>query len=265
MRVARISGKVTMQWNDKAIILSVRRLGESSGVINLLTESHGMYAGVDKGAFGKRKRGICQPGNIVVAHWQARLAEHLGMISCELTQATAAHLLDDRCKLAALTSATLLTEKMLAEREAQPAVYACMEALVSALCSSEDWLSDYVRLEFALLAHTGFGIDLERCAATGQAHDLLYVSPKSGRAVSRDAGAPYHGKLLPLPPFLLSEGQEEAVEHAQILDGLRLCGYFLGSRVFAPRGLPLPAVRARFVRLLQPEDSPIGEVAHQGG
>jgi len=252
-----------MQWSDRAIILSVRRLGENSAVIHLLTPEHGMYAGVDRSAFSKRKRGIYQPGNIVDAHWQARLPEHLGMLSCELTQAVTAHLLDDRRKLAALTSAMLLAEKMLSEREAQPQVYAYMDALIQALCGSSDWLADYVRLEYALLSHTGFGLDLERCAATGQAHDLMYVSPKSGRAVSREAGKPYHSRLLTLPPFLLREVDEVAADMAQILDGLRLCGYFLETRVFAPRGIPVPAVRARFVKVLQPEETAIGEVIGQ--
>jgi DNA repair protein RecO (recombination protein O) len=251
-----------MHWDDKAIILSVRRLGENAAVIHLLTPGHGMYAGVDKGAFGKRKRGIYQQGNIVAAHWQARLAEHMGMLTCELVHPTAAHLLDNRRKLAALSCATLLAEKMLAEREGQPEVYAAMESLLEALCGGGDWLAEYVRLEYTLLSCAGFGLDLERCAATGEVHDLAYVSPKSGRAVSRGAGRPYHDRLLALPPFLLSASVEEAVEHAQILDGLRLCGYFLESRVFTPRGIPVPAVRARFIKVLQPEELPVGEVAY---
>lgn len=247
-----------MQWNDKAIVLSVRRLGESSAVIHLLSQEHGMVAGVDKGAFAKHKRGIYQQGNIVKAHWHARLPEHLGTLTCELLEATTAYLLDDRCKLAAMTSAVLLAEKMLAERETQPAVYAAMEALVQALRIKEAWLADYVRLEYALLAHTGFGLDLERCAATGQTDDLSYVSPRTGRAVSRDAGAPYRERLLPLPAFLMSSEDGSRIESAHISDGLRLCGYFLETRVFAPRGMPLPTVRARFVRTLQPEELVVG-------
>jgi DNA repair protein RecO (recombination protein O) len=260
-----------VRWDDKGIILSSRRLGESSGLIHLLTEHHGMVAGVDKGAFSKRSRGIYQPGNFVAAHWQARLAEHLGMLSSELTSATTAHLLDDRRRLAALTSATLMVEKVLAERESHPEVYGAMEALVHALCGEEEWLADYVRFEYTLLCSSGFGLDLESCAATGQAHDLVYVSPKSGRAVSRQAGAPYHEKLLALPPFLVSSScgprsgsagshaidpvlalcaPQDDITMAHVLDGLRLCGYFFEARVFAPRGIPTPAVRARFIQLL---------------
>ena len=250
-----------MQWTDTAIILSVRRLGEHSGVVHLLTPEHGLYAGVDRGAFGQRRRGIYQTGNMVSAHWQARIAEHMGTLTCELTHATAAQLLDDRRKLAALTSAAMLAEKMLAERDAQPAVYAAMQALIEALCRGGDWMADYVRLEFTLLACSGFGLDLERCAATGQAHDLMYVSPKSGCAVSRDAGAPYHARMLLLPSFLVSDAWEGAVEPTQILDGLRLCGYFLDARVFAPRGMPMPAARARFLTSLEPKEVRLGETA----
>jgi DNA repair protein RecO (recombination protein O) len=281
-----------MQWSDRGIVLSVRRLGENSGVVHLLTPSHGLHAGVDKGAFGSRRRGVYQPGNIVAAHWQARLSEHLGMFSCELVEATAAYLLDNRRKLAALTSAALLAEKMLAEREPQPAVYEGLEALLHVLCTDGDWLAAYVRFEMLLLVCSGFGLDLACCAATGQSHDLIYVSPKSGRAVSRGAGEPYRERLFALPPFLISSplslppGEADFVSEAklslrnpvregatglsphplpkgegflapalvniaQILDGLKLCGYFLGARVFAPRGLPVPAARGRLMGMLQ--------------
>lgn len=258
-----------MQWSDRGIILSVRRLGESSGLIHLLTPHHGLVAGVDRGAFSKNKRGIYQPGNVVAAHWNARLPEHVGMIACELMEATAAQLLEHRHKLAALISATLLTQKMLAEREAQIEVYTRMEALLHALCADEDWRAEYVLLELTLLACTGYGLDLDRCAATGQAHDLAYVSPKSGRAVSRGAGAPYHDRLLALPPFLIvrapATDKRNEVNIVQILDGLRLCGYFLGCRVFEPRGIPVPAARARFVKVLQSKESSVGEVVEQVG
>jgi DNA repair protein RecO (recombination protein O) len=241
-----------MQWNDRAIVLSVRRLGENSAVIHVVTPEHGMYGGVDRGAFGKRKRGIYQPGNIVSAHWNARLAEHLGSLDCELLEPIAAHILDDRRKLAALHSATLLAEKTLAERDQQPQVYEALEALVQVLRCGEEWLAAYVRLEFTLLVCAGFGLDLESCAATGQEHDLCYVSPRTGRAVSREAGLPYHDRLLALPAFLLAGNVSTQVHLREILNGIRLCGHFLEARVFAPRGIPMTPARARFVRMLEP-------------
>lgn len=252
-----------MQWDDKAIILSARRMGESAGLIHVLSEQHGMHKGVDRGAFGKRKRGLYQPGNIVSVHWQARMSEQLGSFTCELMDPVSAYLLDDRRKLAALTSATLMLEKILAEREPHADIYQHFEALLQALRGEGDWLAGYVRFEFMLLAAAGFGLDLARCAATGQTHDLHYVSPRSGRAVSRLAGAPYHERLLMLPAFLVSRGENSPIQLAQILDGARLCGYFLQERVFAPRGGMLPAVRARFLEMLHVKDISLGEVAPQ--
>jgi DNA repair protein RecO (recombination protein O) len=246
-----------MQWNDRAIILSTRRLGESSAIVHVITPEYGLHAGVDRGAFSKAKRGIYQPGNIVEAKWNARLAEQVGSISCELVYPVAAHILDSRHKLAALTSAASLMEKILTERDKQPAVYDGMETFVQALRSGEDWLSSYVRLEFMLLEHAGFGLDLECCAATGQSHDLAYVSPKSGRAVSTDAGKPYHDRLLALPAFLLPNQAASPINLLQILDGVRLCGYFLHERIFAPRGIPVPAVRNRFIQMLQIMKEPV--------
>jgi len=242
-----------MQWNDKAIILSARKLGESAGVIHLLTPEHGLYKGVDKGAFGKRKRGIYQPGNIVAARWQARLSEHMGTLECELTGAVTAHILDDRRKLAALASATRMAEQTLAERDRQTSVYLHMEAFVETLRSDGDWLKAYVTLEFALLEHAGYGLDLERCAATGQSHDLIYVSPKSGRAVSRAAGQPYHERLFALPAFLALPVASAPIHIGHIMEGVRLCGHFLENRVFAPRGIPMPAARGRFLAMIGQE------------
>ncbi len=251
-----------MQWNDKAIILSARKLGENAAIVRLITPEHGMYAGVDRGAFGKRKRGVYQPGNIVRANWKARLSEHMGMLDCELIEPVAAYILDDRRKLAVLTSAATLMEKILSDREKQPVVYAHAEQLVEALRDSDNWLAAYVRLELILLQQAGFGLDLRHCVSTGQVDDLTYVSPRSGCAVSRDAGRPYHHKMLILPSFLQAKDVSVPVDVLQILDGLRLCGYFLHERVLAPRGASLPAARARLTEMLQMEKPRLGEVAH---
>lgn len=240
-----------MQWNDKAIVLSIRRLGENSGVAHLLTAERGLHAGVDKGAFGRRRQGTYQPGNIVQAHWQARLSEHVGTLTSELVDPVASRLLDSRIKLAALTSATQMVEKILPERDPHPEIYARMLRMLMALSAEEQaqWLKAYVQLEYALLECAGFGLDLERCAATGQNHDLHYVSPKTGRAVSRDAGKPYHDRMLALPPFLLDEDAQHHNDN-HLLEGIRLCGYFLNERVFTARGAALPAARLRLVALL---------------
>lgn len=226
-------------WIDDAILLSARRHGESSVIVALLTRAHGRHAGLVRGGAGKAARGVLQPGNRVHATWTARLEEHLGHLTCDLLTAHAAAVLDDPGRLAALSAACAVTEAAVPEREPVPGLFAAWEALLAGL-GGDDWAGAYVRWELALLADLGYGLDLSRCAATGVSSDLVYVSPKSGCAVSAAAGAPYRDKLLPLPAFLLNGAPALPAEAAA---GLRLTGYFL--RRHALDGAGLPAARER--------------------
>ncbi|MBT6139501.1 MAG: DNA repair protein RecO [Rhodospirillaceae bacterium] len=236
-----------MEWNDEGIVLSARRHGEGSAVVVLMTREHGRHAGLARGATSARSRAMLQPGNSVEAVWRARLAEHLGNWALEPLEGAAAELMDDPLKLAGLTSACAITDKALPEREPHPRVHAGLMALLSAM-RNEDlgdlWVAAYVRWELGLLADLGFGLDLETCASTGATEDLVYVSPRSARAVSAQAGEPYHGKLLTLPRFLSKRGGGEP---ADMLDGLILTGHFLESHVFGAHGQPVPEPRQRFV------------------
>ena len=192
-----------MHWTDPSIILSTRKYGENSAIIRVLSRSHGVYGGVMRGVHSKANRGIIQPGNIVDATWNARLSEQLGSLKCELQKANAAHIMQDSGKLAALTSACALIESALPERHPYPRLYLLFQDFLDLLLHEAPWEEAYVKLEMELLADTGFGLDLTSCAATEVTEDLIYVSPKSGRAVCREAGEPYKDKLLPLPGFLL--------------------------------------------------------------
>ncbi len=234
-----------MDWHDDAIVLSARPHGETSLILQLLTLAHGRHAGLVRGARRARGRGVYETGNRVAAHWQARLADHLGLLRCELVRGYAADLIDDPARLACLASAAALAETALPEREAVPAAFAGLAGLLDSLAAAGGWAVAYVSWELALLAELGFGLDLSRCAATGATGDLAYVSPKSAQAVSRDAGEPYRDKLLKLPSFQLGAGPPTEV--AEIRDGLALTGYFLERHVFQPFGRALPAARARFV------------------
>lgn len=229
-----------MEWQDQGIVLSVRKHGESSAIVNVMTGTQGRCAGLVRGGTGKRLRGILQPGNMVFASWRARLPEHLGAMTVEPVTAYAAAALSDASKLAALSSACALVETALPERQPHPAILNGLEILLKSFSDDAVWPVIYVKWEIGLLQELGFGLDLDACAATGVTEDLTHVSPKSGRAVSRAAAAPYKERLLPLPAFLLDSGAE-----ANIADGLTLTGYFLENHVFQHRGTEIPAARKR--------------------
>ena len=243
-------------------MLSSRRHGESSVIVNLLTPSYGLHVGLVRGGTGKRLRGVLQPGNEVTATWRARLAEHLGNFTLELAAARAAPLLDDRTRLAALSSACALAEAVLPEREAHPSVYAGFRVLLDVLAAGSSWPAVYVHWELGLLRELGFGLDLSQCAATGGRDDLVYVSPRTGRAVSRAAGAEYADRLLVLPRFLLGNGNGNGDGNSgsgggtsgaadasvrDIMDGLALIGHFLELHVLAPHGRRIPPARGRLI------------------
>lgn len=214
---------------DEAIVLSARPHGENGAIVTLLTPERGRHAGLVSGGQGHTSQPILQPGNCIKARWRARLLDHLGNYSCDLLKSHAAPLLDHPEILAIIASACVVTEASLPERQPMPGVYASLATLFS-INDPELWGPAYVKWEIGLLQSLGYGMDLTQCAANGTADNLAYVSPRTGRAVSIDAGKPYHEKLFPLPSFLIGAGSWEA---ADILQGLELTGHFLSRHVFA--------------------------------
>jgi len=194
-----------------------------------------------RGGQGARSRGVYQSGNRVVAAWTGRLAEHLGTLECELECSYAARVMEDPDRLAALSAASAVCEGGMPEREPHEACFEGLLALLESL-EGEHWAEVYVRWELAFLAELGFGLDLSSCAASGANDQLVYVSPKSGRAVSLSAGAPYHDKLLTLPGFLVGRGEGG---RTAVAEGLSLTGFFLERHLFHPHDKPLPAARRR--------------------
>lgn len=242
-----------MEWTDDALILSVRKHGETSAIASLLTRERGRHLGLVRGGQSRRRQGLLQPGNLVAAQWRARLAEHLGTLTLEPRHDFAALVMEDAGRLRALTALTAVLEGALAEHESHPAVFADSLFAVGVLAEAppgeigtDAWLTAYVRWEFALLRHLGFGLDLESCAATGGRDELVYVSPRSGRAVSAEAGAPYRDRLLPLAPFL-RDGAPAPRDRVEIAAGLRLTGHFLERHHYAAHSGQAPAARARLV------------------
>ena len=230
-----------MEWRDEGIVLSLRKHGESAVIAYLLTQYHGRHAGLVRGGNSTKMRGVLQQGNELSVQWRARLEDHLGSFAIELQEGHAARVLSDPGRLSAMLSACALVDLCLPEREPHPDIFATLRALLLALPDAA-WAAEYVAWELSLLAELGFGLDLSMCAASGATTDLIYVSPKSGRAVSAAAGENYKDKLLPLPQFLVGK---EVVEPRDIADGLRLTGYFLDRHVLAPHAKLLPDARVR--------------------
>lgn len=243
-----------MEWHDRGIVLSVRKHGETSAIVNALTREHGRHAGLVRGGTGRRARGVYQPGNMLRLTWRARIAEHLGTWTGELSNAIAAGFLNDPRRLATLASAVALVDAALPEREPHPRAFDGLEALLQAVAELDEWMQVYIRWEVGLLGELGFGLDLDRCAATGGEDELIYVSPKTGRAVSAAAGAPYRDRLLPLPAILRAGGAADPVPEAKAVKAaLKVTGHFLDRHVFAPRQRGLPAARNRLIDGLGPK------------
>ncbi len=231
-----------MDWQDHGIVIARSRHGESSLVVKLLTETHGLHAGFVRGGTGRTARAVYQIGNRVAADWRARLPDHLGNYRGELVRAHAAELLESRWPLAALGAAAGLVEATLPEREPNGAVFEAFVTLLDRL-TTPGWAAAYARFEVALLAALGFGLDLTCCAVTGETEDLTFVSPRTGRAVSREAAGAYENRLFALPMFLIDPG--ESADPAEVAAALRLTGHFLSRQALAPAERQMPSARTR--------------------
>ena len=243
-----------MEWSDDAIVLAVRPHGETSAIVEALTRDHGRHSGLVRGGASRRARSMLQPGNTLHAQWRARLAEYLGNFTLELAVARAGEIIESRAALAGLNAFSSVARAALPEREPHAPVYAAAEILLDAIAHHDfaHWAPLYVRWESGLLHELGFGLDLARCAATGSTEDLAFVSPKSGRAVSRAAGEPYRARLFPLPQFLLGS-QNASPGMDEIEAGLKLTEHFLAERVLTPQGREMPAARHRLSAFAQAE------------
>ncbi len=233
-----------MQWTDEAIVLGVKRHGETSVILEAMTPERGRHLGLVRGGAGPRLRGVLQPGNLLRATWRARLDEHLGLFTVEGINLRAANFLFAAHAVHGVTHLAALC-RLLAEREPHAAIYGALEAILDDLDNPRVAAPSIARFELAFLAELGFGLDLQSCAATGATADLIYVSPRSGRAVSRAAGEAYRDKLLALPAFLHDD--DTTVSPTDLAAAFALTGFFLDRHAFAPRGLVVPEARAQFV------------------
>jgi DNA repair protein RecO (recombination protein O) len=233
-----------MEWRDEGVVLGIRRHGEASTIVELMTRDHGRHLGLVRGGRTSRMRPVLQPGNSVLATWGARLDEHLGNFRIEGSALRVASLLGLAHAVHGVMHLAALC-RLLPERDPHPAVHAALTGLLDGISNRRTAGQEMARFELMLLAELGFGLALDRCAATGQRQDLAFVSPKSGRAVSLAAGAPFKDKLLPLPAFLLDENSIPSMDDLSC--AFRLTGLFLSRHLFEPRGAGMPHARACFL------------------
>ncbi len=229
-------------WEDQGIVLMARPHGENGAVVSLLTENHGRHAGYVRGASSSKLRGTLEAGNLVDAAWQSRVSDGLGAFNLELVKSFGPSVMHDAARLAALQSACALCDAALPEREGHAGLFHGLIALFGTL-ESDVWGAAYVMWEIAFLRELGFSLDLRSCAGGGDAGRLAYVSPKTGRAVSYEAGEPYKDKLLPLPAFLKPNGGP--AEDEDVETGLALTGYFLEHWAFSHHTQGIPEARLR--------------------
>jgi DNA repair protein RecO (recombination protein O) len=230
-----------MEFEDDAFVLAARPHGETGAIVELLTKRHGKYVAHVAGAASRKMKPFLQAGARVAAQFRARTTDQLGSATLEPIGEGPSSLFDDRLALAGLSSAAAVAAGALPEREPHPGAFLGFEAFLDALGSADIWPAVYVRFEAGLLADLGFGLDLSRCAVTGSPDDLVYVSPRTGRAVSAQAGAGYKDRLFALPPFLLSS--QGGLAEGDVAAGLAITGHFLERFVFAPLNRPLPPAR----------------------
>jgi len=250
-----------MEWRDEGIILGLRKHGETSVIAEVMTHAHGRHLGIVRGGRSKRLQPVLQPGNSVDLVWRARLDEHLGQYQVEVLNARAGRLMESAIGVHGVQAMAALL-RLLPERDSHPRLHDAFAVILDSLDTPEQAGALYVRFELAVLEDLGFGLDLNACAATGVRTELIYVSPKSGRAVSAAAGAPWAERMLPLPQFLTD--RDCPCTNAEVLgQAFRLTGYFLDRHVFEARGIEPPISRESFctaaLRAMPPADPVLPE------
>lgn len=236
-----------MEWRADGILLGVRRHGEHAAILDLFTADLGRHMGVVRGGASRKMAPLLQPGAQLDATWRARLDAHLGAYSVELIRGRAADAMGDRLALAGLSAVCAMLSFALPERHAYPALYARSLAVLDGL-GADRWAEAYLTWELALLEETGFGLDLSACAVTGVTQDLMFVSPRSGRAVSQAGAGAWADRLLPLPGALRGVPSGDL---AEVVAGLRTTGHFLADHLAPSLGnKPLPPARQRLVDLI---------------
>lgn len=245
------TGKDFMEWSDDALVLGLRPFGENGAILEALTRQHGRHLGLLRSATSRRTRGILEPGNLLEVQWRARIDQQLGNYTVELVAARAAHFFEDSLKLSGLSAVCVLCSATLPEREVHERVFLALDELLGDMSHAKgvEWIKSYIRFELLLLEDLGFGLDLSVCAVTGDRNGLCFVSPKTGRAVTKAGAGSFAARLLPLPGFLIADGASFDLEQAR--HGAALTGHFLERFMHDAHGKALPEAHQRFRQKIQ--------------
>jgi DNA repair protein RecO (recombination protein O) len=235
-----------MKFEDQAIILNQHKFQESSYIITLLTENHGLVKGLFRPT--KKNKADMLSGNVVKINWNARLADHLGTITIESIQNIFTIVGQDQIKTTILNSALAMCQLFMQEREPQLTTYEQLKKLLKSLEHGVGQVKEYLLLELELLTKSGYGMDLSRCIATNEIDNLIYISPKSGGAVSEKAGEPYKDKMFKLPKFFLRSELEPSND--DIKESMKILGYFMDKFYFYPYNKKMPQARVKMLELV---------------
>ncbi len=248
------------EWNDIGIVLSAKKYGEKGLIINILTETHGRYVGWVNNYKSKSILSNVQPGNLVKVFWKSRIIEQMGHFKIELISSISGKIFDEKLKLQALTSLCSLLEKFLPERQSYSEVFNATKAFLNALeiidaVDNKQWIKGYVKWEIGLLSSIGFSLDLKQCAVTGQKNNLYFVSPKTGKAVSKDGAGEFAPRLLKLPMFLGGAKVIGSSLHEEIIMGFNITTYFFKNKLLLSindtRIMSLPNPRDRLENMIK--------------
>jgi DNA repair protein RecO (recombination protein O) len=230
-----------MKIEDKGIILEITKYSERDVIVTIFSKDHGLYSGIFKNSHSKTNAGKVNPSNNVDFTWSARLAEHLGTFTLEVNKSIYPYIFQDNAKLIAVRAILTIIKYAIPERSPEPELYWLLEELLDKICYKENWITDYIDFEIELLAHLGYGLDLKKCVVTKQTENLHYISPKSAKAVSFDAGKDYHNLLFLLPQFLINKDHYPTAK--DISATLEMTSYFIDKFLFQPHKLSLPNYR----------------------
>ena len=197
-----------MKWQDKGIVVSIKKYGENSLILNLFTQNHGLHAGLVKYSSKRNNKDIYQIGNIFNIEWSGRLEDQLGYYKSEILNSISYNVINNQLKIDALITISSLIDKLLAERQVHSTLFKETLDFIYYLNNNEKfWIEKYIHWELKFLSELGFGLDLTNCVVTGSNSNLKFVSPKSGRAVSETGAGEWKNKLFPLPRFFLSDNE----------------------------------------------------------